>query len=63
MNMEYLGPSIKKGSFAPKNVKIGYFVIDKVTTEEIYRFMSEVLLPTTPSRTYDPNELVKNALK
>ena len=63
MNKEYLGLTIKKGSFVSRNTKIGDFVIGKDTTQEINACISEFMVLTTPARTYDPNDLVRHALK
>lgn len=63
MNQEYLGPKIKKGSFVCKNVKVGDFFIGKDATEELDEFMREFLFPSAPTRTYDPNDLGRHALK
>lgn len=63
MNKEYLGPTIKKGSFVARNTKVGDFLIGKDVIEEIAQCMGELKLPSTPAGTYDPNDLVRHSLK
>ena len=63
MNKEYLGPTVKKGSFVARNTKVHNFVIGKYAIEEIDQCMGEFKLPLAPTRTYDPNDLVRHALK
>lgn len=63
MNKEYLGPTIKRGSFVERNTKIGDFLIGKDVIEEIDECMGEFKLPLAPTITYDQNDLVRYALK
>ena len=48
MNREYLGSTIKKGSFLRRNFKVGVFEIGKEAIEEVDAFLRELNFPTTP---------------
>ena len=63
MNKEYLGPTVKRGSFVARNTKVGDFMIGKDAIEEIDKCIAKFMLPTTLAKTYDPNDLVRHALK
>ena len=63
MNKEYLGLAVKKGSFVARNTKIGDFVIGKDAIEEIDACILEFMLPKALARTYEPNDLVSQALR
>ena len=63
MNKDYLGPTIKEGSFVARNTKVGDFLIGKDVIEEIDQCMGEFKLPLAPARTYDPNDLMRHVLK
>ena len=63
MNREYLGPTIKKGSFLCRNFKVGGFEIGKETIEEVDSFLRDLTFATIPTRVYDPYNIVRSALK
>ena len=63
MNKEYLGPTIKKGSFVERNTKIGDFLTSKDVIEKIDHCMGEFKLPSASTRTSDPNDFVRHSLK
>ena len=60
---KYLGPTIKKGSFIARNTKVGDYLIRKDAIEEINKCIAEFMFPIALARTYDPNDLVRHALK
>lgn len=63
MNREYLGRTIKKGTFLCRCTKDGDFEIGKNAIEENNSFLRNYKLPISPTRTYDPCNVVRNALK
>lgn len=63
LNREYLGKTIKKGTFLCRCTKVGDFEIGKNSIEETDSFLRSYILPTGPARTYDPCNIVRNALK
>ena len=63
MNREYLGPTVKKGSFLCRNFKVGDFEIGKEAIEEVDAFLRDLNFPTAPTRVYDPYNIVRIALK
>lgn len=58
-----MGPTIRRGYFVCRNVKLGDFILGNDAIEELDEFMRELPLPSAPARNYDPNYLIRDALK
>lgn len=63
MNKEYLGPTIKKGTFVCRSTVVGDFVIGKNIIKQLDEILVEYKMPSAPARIYDPFNVIRRALK
>ena len=63
MEREYLGPNLHKGTFVCRCFKISDFVIGEEAIDQIHEFLRHYNLSISPYRIYDPEHVVRIALK
>ena len=54
MNMEYLGPSVRRGIFMCRRTKVEEFIIGNDAIEELDAYLHEYKMPTALARAFDP---------
>lgn len=63
MEMKYLGPKLHKGTFLFRCFKIGDFTIGKDSIYQLHEYLRHYNPSSTPYIIYDPESVVRNALK
>lgn len=63
MNKEYLGPTIKKGTFVCRSTVVGDFLIGKNTIDQLDEILRESKMPTAPTRIFDLDDVIRKALR